>query len=106
MKMILTLFMLAVFAFFLLAENAEAILNLDAETFQASLEEEAVSLAPNAVVLEVKAVTVSNVLKWPREDSLLPPAVLDVTSLTGIENSSAEGRTERTGILLGGGSRL
>ena len=111
MRSVLTLFMLAVFAMFASVNNAEAILSTEADSFLPSLEVEAVSLAPSAVVLEYAAVqeaeveTISDVMKWPHERGL-DETGLDAHNPTGIENSSAEGRTVGIGIWPGGVSRF
>lgn len=108
MKSVLTLFMLMVFAMFMSVDNAEATLSLDGETFLTQLEEEAVSLAPNGVVLEYAAVqeaeTVSIVLKRPYWDYASPG--LDVRPSTDREFSMTEERSGGIGILSGGASRL
>lgn len=111
MKTILTLFMLAVFAFFLTPGNAEAILNLDADTAMASLAKEPVFLVLRNAPMEAEPgeagpAEVRHVQKWPHDDSTRRGPLADVQALSGIESSTTEGGSGRNGILPGGGSRL
>ena len=105
MKMILTLFMLAVFAMFISVDNAETLISLEADTFLPQLEEETFSLAPCAVAREAEAEIVCIVTKWPHANCF-SRAPLDAQRLIGIEISTAEGGSGGAGILPGGRSRL
>lgn len=110
MKSVLTLFMLMVFAMFISVDNAEAILSPDGESFLTSLEAEAVSLAPSAVVLEYAAVQeaeaeiVCVVTKWPHVELL--STGLDAQHPHDNCFATVEGRADRAHIRPGGASRF
>lgn len=110
MKLVLALFMLAVFAMFISVDNAEAILNLDTDTFLDQLAEETVSLAPSEFVFVrvAEAEMVSVVQMWPYGEQLSPLGGLDAQYLYEYESASSTlgGRADRAHIRSGGISRF
>jgi hypothetical protein len=107
MKRILTLFILAVFALFMVMEpnGAEATLSLDTSSLIPDQPEESVATESLAPTQEMVYQRVANVLKWPNEPSTANHEPLDVQALIGTEISAMEGGSGRGGILRGGESR-